>query len=235
MHSDLKFLRHVDPKAMLAAMYLSGTGIEIGALHHPLKVPEGVTVRYVDRMSVEDLRIHYSEMREYDLVPIDFVDNGEKLGTFESQSQDFVIANHFLEHCEDPIDTLINMTRVLRPDGILFITVPNKRATLDIDRDCTPMSHLIRDHEEGPAWSRLDHYHEWSKVLFKNESPQVQAIKAVELESQDYSIHFHVFNEFSIFQLLALVESRYKLPLNVLQVVNNNNHETIFIAKRTYA
>lgn len=232
MRSDLKFLKDIDPKAVLASMYLQGTGIEIGALHHPLRVPEGVTVKYVDRMSVEDLLIHYSEMRQFKLVPVDIIDDGEKLSKIEPNSQDFVIANHFLEHCEDPIETIINMTRVLKTSGVLFITIPNKRATLDVDRECTTMSHLIRDHEEGTSWSRMDHYREWTKVLFKDESPQSQELKAKELEAQNYSIHYHVFNEFGIFELLALMANRYNLPLNVFQVVNNNNHETIFVARK---
>jgi hypothetical protein len=39
----------------LARRYLSGDGLEIGALTAPLRTPPGVTVRYVDRLSREDL------------------------------------------------------------------------------------------------------------------------------------------------------------------------------------
>jgi hypothetical protein len=39
-------------RQMLAYEYLCGNGIEIGALHNPLRVPRRAHVRYVDRMSV---------------------------------------------------------------------------------------------------------------------------------------------------------------------------------------
>lgn len=35
---------------------------------------------------------------------------------------DFVIANHFLEHSEDPILTIKNMLRIVRPDGIIYLS-----------------------------------------------------------------------------------------------------------------
>src|SRR5207249_5036937 len=46
----------------IARRYLRGTGIEIGALHNPLRLPRGVDVRYVDRMTVPELRRHYPEL-----------------------------------------------------------------------------------------------------------------------------------------------------------------------------
>jgi len=46
----------------LARLYLHGSGIEIGALHMPLWIPPGVTVRYVDRLDLDGLRGHYPEL-----------------------------------------------------------------------------------------------------------------------------------------------------------------------------
>ena len=42
----------------VARWYLSGQGIEVGALHNPLKVPAEIKVRYVDRMPVPELLKH---------------------------------------------------------------------------------------------------------------------------------------------------------------------------------
>ena len=88
---------------MIAATFLRGTGIEIGALHEPLIVPRRVTVRYVDRMRSPQLRHQYPELSRADLVDVDIVDDGELLATIPDGSQDFVVANHFIEHCQDPI------------------------------------------------------------------------------------------------------------------------------------
>ncbi len=40
----------------LSAKYLRGDGIEVGGLCNPLPVPEGATVRYVDRQPKEELQ-----------------------------------------------------------------------------------------------------------------------------------------------------------------------------------
>ncbi len=66
-------------RRQLSDSYLSGQGIEIGALHHPLWVSEKATVRYVDRLSREELRFHYPELKEYALVPVKVIDDGESL------------------------------------------------------------------------------------------------------------------------------------------------------------
>src|SRR5690349_4069177 len=87
-------------RLQLANRHLAGEGIEIGALHKPLPLPSGAAVRYVDRMSVRDLRSHYPELAGWKLVEPHIIDNGETLATVPDNSVDFVIANHFIEHTE---------------------------------------------------------------------------------------------------------------------------------------
>src|SRR5829696_632327 len=84
----------------LAFRYLRGSGIEIGALYRPQRVPPTARVRYVDQASGEDLRRIYPE-HDWVQAP-DVVDEGERLAKFADESLDFVIANHMLEHVEDP-------------------------------------------------------------------------------------------------------------------------------------
>ncbi len=78
----LRMFRGLDREA-IAAHYLRGEGIEIGALHNPLRLPRAAHVRYVDRMSREDLRKHYPELSRRDLVPVDIIDDGERLSTLQ--------------------------------------------------------------------------------------------------------------------------------------------------------
>jgi hypothetical protein len=49
------FVLTIDRDAV-ATTYLKGNGIEIGALHNPLKVSEKAQGRYLDQMTVGDLR-----------------------------------------------------------------------------------------------------------------------------------------------------------------------------------
>jgi len=152
----------------LARRYIrGGSGIEIGALHRPLRVPQATQVRYVDVMSRDELlATHTSAVYGNPkwVVETDVIDECERLGSFADASLDFVIANHILEHTEDPIAALENLVRVLRPDGILLLTLPDAGRTFDGLRPRTSVEHLLRDHHEGPHVSRSEHYREWATV-----------------------------------------------------------------------
>lgn len=193
--------------------YLKGCGIEIGALHNPLKVPPSLNVRYVDRMAKADLQKHYPELASHNLVEVDIIDDGERLEQIKDGSQDFVIAHQFLEHCQDPIGAIQNMLRVLKPKGILYLSVPDKRYCFDQHRPVTPIDHLLRDYREGPAWSRAQHFHEWAVFVnlgYTNEKdshgdPRVEE-QHDRLMAMDYSIHYHVWTPLEILELMVTLK-----------------------------
>jgi hypothetical protein len=112
-------------QAGLATHYLKENGIEIGALHEPLTLPAGVHVKYVDRLSRDNLRKHYPDLSSFNLIEPDVISGGETLREIGDKSVDFVIANHFIEHTDDPIATIKTFARVLTLNGIIFIAVPD--------------------------------------------------------------------------------------------------------------
>ena len=213
----------------LADAYLAGDGIEIGPLHSPLRLPPSASVRYVDRMPVTLLRRHYPELDELPLVEIDIGDDGERLDTVEPGSQDFVIANHLLEHTEDPISTIGNWLRVLRPGGVIYMAVPDKRHTFDIDREPTPVEHMIRDYEEGPEGSRRQHFEEWARHVEGVSEDRVSE-RADILEQIDYSIHTHVFTERTLLELLMACD-RVVGPIEI-EAVRRNGLETLVVVRK---
>lgn len=178
----------------VARRFLRGRGIEIGALHSPMRVRRGVRVAYVDRLPTEALRREYAEWGTAHLTPVDIVDDGERLSKLEDGSQDFVIASHMLEHCENPLGTMRHHLAKLRPGGRLLYVVPDRRGSFDARRPLTRFEHLVRDDQEGPEVSRWDHYLEFSELA--NESPdgQVEAIARQMMEAGS-SIHFHVWED----------------------------------------
>jgi predicted SAM-dependent methyltransferase len=183
----------VQDRTFLAHRFLRGNGLEIGALHNPLPVPAGVRVRYLDRMPVNELRQHYPELDDVAFVPLDLIDDGETLKSVPQHSQDFIIANHFLEHCEDPIGAFKNFHRVVKPGGILYLAVPDKWQTFDRERPVTKMNHLWQDHTQGPDHSRLEHYLEWAQLVdHRTDDTEDHASR---LMQQNYSIHFHVWDQ----------------------------------------
>jgi SAM-dependent methyltransferase len=226
--------RHAAVRRHLSRRYLSGDGLEVGALHLPLPLPRGARARYVDRMSLEDLRVHYPELDEYDLVRPDFIDDGEALASVPGDSMDFVVVNHLIEHTQDPIAALQAQARVLRPDGILYLAAPDRRRTsFDRDREETTLEHLVRDHEDGPEISRTRHYMEWTRLAIRIPADEVDE-HASALEQQDYSIHFHTFTLTSFLALINHCREAYGLPLEIV-ASETNGHEFIVIARKVDA
>lgn len=223
--SGYRMLMGRDPSTVrefLAAHYLKGEGLEVGALDKPMPVAQGIRVRYVDRLDREDLLRQYPELAGRRLVHIDVVTDGENLKGVGDASQDFVIASHFLEHCEDPIGTLKNFLRVTRPGGILFLALPDKRFTFDRDRSETSYEHLLRDHREGPEPSRREHFEEWvGRVDGKSGSEAVSETER--LMAIRYSIHFHVFTGGSMLEILGRLAREEGLNFGVEAFLQNGD------------
>ena len=217
-----------DTRRAIATAFVRGDGIEIGALHQPLVVPRAARVRYVDRMKVADLRRHYPELASKPLVEPEIIDDGETLATIGDATQDFVIANHFIEHCQNPLFTFHNLFRVLKPGGIVFMAVPDKRFTFDVDRPCTPLEHVLRDFSEGPGWSKRQHYEEWSRLVNKRTASQLEA-EVQHLIDMDYSIHFHVW---SAPELLELLQALQRMVRFELELFLRNGIESLVILRR---
>lgn len=229
----LRMFRALDREA-IAAHVLSGTGIEIGGLHNPLRVPRGVKVRYVDRMSVDDLRAQYPELAGKALTHVDIVDDGEKLTTLPDGSEDFIVANHFLEHCEDPLSALLAHQRVVRPGGVMFLCVPDKRFTFDLQRQLTSYEHILRDFREGPVWSRRDHVADWVRHVEHITDAREAERRVDELLAEAYSIHYHVWTLETLMDMFLRARQDAGLQLD-LETLLLTDGEIIMVLRRRAA
>lgn len=187
-------------------------------------------MKYVDRLSVRELRLQYPELKEYSLVSIDIIDNGETLEKISSGSQDFVIANHFLEHCESPIGAIETFLRVLKKGGILYLAVPDKRATFDAERPVTPLEHIVKEYKHGPDWSRKEHFCEWATFVDKKERNEVEK-HAEKLMRDSYSIHFHVWTYLELFELIIYLKRKLYFEFEIEEFIFTGS-ESIFILKK---
>jgi predicted SAM-dependent methyltransferase len=212
--------------------YLKGRGIEIGALHKPYPTHENITVQYVDRMDVEGLRKHYPELNHLPLVPIDIVTDGEKLSAVADASQDFVIASHFLEHCEDPIGTVKTLFRVLKTGGALLLIVPDKRHTFDVNRAITTFDHLLADHKQGPEGTRESHYEEWARFVKKLDSKEAIAAYIETKMKMRYSIHFHVWDSSAFFDFIGELRTLLENTFQVDFFAQNEDEIVCVLRKR---
>jgi predicted SAM-dependent methyltransferase len=195
------------------AAWLAGDGIEIGALCRPLEVPPRAHVRYVDRMSVPDLRHHYPELAHLKLAPVDIIGSAEDLSVLPDDSVDFVIANHLYEHVEYPIKALQSFMRVLRAGGMLYLALPDQRAGIDRDRRLTTVEHLLDEHRNGAERNRETHYRDWCANAEKREDVDGGVRMLMEM---DYAIHFHVWRSDTFLDYLSAVRRETGLEFEVL-------------------
>ncbi len=218
----------------LAETFIIGQGVEIGALHNPLTVNTAkATVKYVDRMTVEDLRKQYPELNDKPLVQVDYVADGELLESVPDGSQDFVIGNHFIEHCQNPILAIRNMIRVLKPGGAVFLAVPDKRYTFDILRPPTTIEHFRADYEQGPQISKEKHFWEWVTMVQRIEGEEARNTEYKRLLDMDYSIHFHVWEKSDMDNFLHYLIKNMKFDFEVVVSLRvERSNENVFILRK---
>jgi SAM-dependent methyltransferase len=144
------------------------------------------------------------------VVHTDVIDDGARLAKFGEESVDFVVANHVLEHIEDPIAALGHWLGVLRPGGVLLLTLPDARHIFDAPRGRTTVEQLLLDRRDGPLVSREDHFTEWARPA-EHLPAELIAQRVVELYQASWAIHFHVWELDGFLDLLRAL----KLPARI--------------------
>lgn len=212
----------------LANKYIKGEGLEIGALHFPLKVPEGTKVTYVDIAPIDKLKQLNSEAKELDII----LDNAETLANIDSCTQEFVIANHVLEHCENTILTLENWLRVLKPQGIIYCALPLKDHCFDRKREVTTFDHLLRDYVLGTEHSKAIHYYDWyaNSELEGKKGDELDQVVALAMKNNQ-NVHFHVWNEHAMHEMFGVLSYRQNHQFDIVESVINGS-EMIWVLKK---
>lgn len=236
LEADVRDLQAIvdSPRDFLAHHYLHGNGIEIGAAHHPIKMPKQASVKYVDVFSTEDLRkVFPQEYAETAIVQVDVVDDGEKLDKFKANSLDFIIANHFIEHCLDPIGTILNMYVKLRKEGVIYMAIPEKRYTFDKPRAITPYSHLLEEHQDKTKMKfRVEHTEEAVRLTEKGHKNQKSVDARVkELMDSGFRIHYHVWTQKEMTEMFVRLAQDFKIDLEI-EAILKNQHEVIYVLRK---
>ena len=198
-------MKHTD----VVPRWLREPGVEIGACKTPIP---GIKPIYVDRI------------RKYANQPClaDYFGDACAL-PFHDQSLNYVASSHVLEHTANPVAALMEWYRVLRPGGIIYCVVPDKRYTWDRPRATTPVAHLFDDYRHGTTPADDTHIDDFvdgvvAEEFFGPLAPAELAAKRAEYKAilrgfvrsgQDINIHYHVFEPDSV---RALIEQMKHHP-----------------------
>jgi len=126
---------------------------------------------------------------------------GDKI-PYESETFQFVLSEHVLEHIANPIKALKEWIRVLKKGGVIICFLPHKERTNDRFRQTTPLSHLIEDYEKDVPYNDDTHLEEWfQNVVQKDLMPEHYKHLDKQQLLDSASIHHHVWTEIEIAQL----------------------------------
>jgi SAM-dependent methyltransferase len=139
---------------------LSGNGLEIGALHEPVRLSSRCRVEYFDAVTEGEAGLLFPEIPSGAFVHVHHVGDLDRggLAAFPDSGFDFVIINHVLEHLANPLLAVREVFRILHPGGIAVISIPDMRYTFDARRALTPWDHLWSDYVNGVVESSDEHY-----------------------------------------------------------------------------
>lgn len=137
--------------------------LEIGPLNRPISDKRLYpNTFYCDIRSTEDIKKLYSgndylertgiTIDPETIVPIDFVLQGGYAETFKDVEKfDHVIASHVLEHMEDLIAALRDISTVMYPGGVFCIIYPDKRYCFDHFRTSASFRDAYNVFRNGPT------------------------------------------------------------------------------------
>jgi predicted SAM-dependent methyltransferase len=212
--------------------YLKGEGLEIGAFHLPTPVKEGIRVDYVDQISMSEIKQRFPEFINTYCVYPNVIDNGEILSKIQSETYDFIIANHMIEHTENFFKTINNHLRVLKKGGILFYAVPDKRFTFDIDRELTTYEHLKTEFIEGSQKNRYAHFVDFLTNVSNIKEEEKLHAAAKKSTEEGLDTHFHVWTSETFLEHIELAIEDKILNVKVLEHTHDVNIESITILEK---
>ena len=201
--------------------YLKGKGIEIGALHTPQRVNrKKCEVKYVDWLNKEGLIKHNPTISPKDIKEPDIVGSATDLSAIHNESVDFVITNQILEHVPNPIKAITEFYRVLKAGGVLYLSIPDKRYTIDKERPITLLSHVVDDYKKNSSVetevAQLNHYEEWVRLV-EEKRPINSPLrwKLEDILKVGCAIHFHVWTPESIAEIFNYMKNELKMPFSL--------------------
>jgi len=212
------FLRdYLDPQAL--------EGLEIGPLDKPVVLKSQGSIKYLDYLSYDELlkRHEHEGTRTSEIVAPDLVVPPKKrLSEVIGEDFDYIIACHVIEHIPDVIGWLVDMCKILRLQGFLFLAVPDKRYTFDILRPETSLGHLLQDYYRQVNNADFEYVFDhinmkrevssaeiWDgKAYDKIKKPRFSKAEALlrslrEMAPDHYSdVHCHVFSSTGFLQII---------------------------------
>jgi len=228
-----------------------GEGLEFGPLSRPLVLKSQRSVFYVDHCSREELVKKYPAGQHENIegiVDIDYVMSDRPLSESVGERQyDFVVASHVIEHVPNLIGWLREVHGVLKPGGVLYLVIPDKRFTFDFSRNVTGWGELKQAEQENrripglrcildhfihvrkvDSWNSWDDYSaNYSADFFHDDSYIEKALNSYK-KKEYVDVHVSVFTPWWFLYVMGLIEKEYGISFELKNFLTTQPHDLEF-------
>ncbi len=217
----LYWLSRFNPERVLTlgTMFGGKKGIELGGpsriftSHGPVPVyPRTKSITFVDfrkdnlwSQKKDSLLEEMSGKSSWEFTYSD----GVLLDEFSSNSADFVISSHVLEHIANPIKALKRWYDILKPGGVMLIVAPDKRFTFDHRRPLTSIQHMLSDFEHETDESDNTHFREIIELHDRSLDDKNETLEELSCRIlNNYNLrsaHHHTYTKESVSTLVTII------------------------------
>jgi SAM-dependent methyltransferase len=216
----------------IASRFLKGNGLEVGAGCRPFPVPGDVRVCYGDIRDGASLESYFQNSAS----PVGDEIDAQTFAGVDTGSFDFVISAHVIEHLRDPVGSIVEAIRVLKPGGVLVLVVPDLRYTFDCNRPETTVEHALRDYEDGGASTTRDGYEEHLRYVHPHLTGESHPEAEIQRQAtecvkrwRELDVHFHAWTCDGFQTLLSKIAELAPFHLEATQFAVNEN---IFVLRK---
>lgn len=147
-----------------------------------------------------------------------FISDAVDMKIIDDNSYDFILSSNNLEHIANPLKALKEFYRIVKPDGLILVAVPQKEKTFDHNREYTPFEHILSDYIQDVQENDLTHLNEILELHDLDMDKQAGDFESFKKRSinnlQNRCLHHHVFSP------KCLVQMYEYMGLDIIQLTN---------------
>lgn len=193
-----QFIKHLENK----------NGIEIGGptIHFDTNgfLPIYKSIKSLDNVNFSNNTVwegHLSEGSNFKFgnkTGKQFITEASNLNGILDSTYDFLLSSHNIEHLANPINSILEWKRVVKPNGYFLFILPNKEGTFDHKRPITTIDHLEDDFTRGTKENDETHFEEVFALHDLSKDPSgidFDTFKNRTLKNmENRCVHHHVFD-----------------------------------------
>jgi len=212
--------------------------LELGAFDQPTYKPGEARIEFMDYYDADALRKAARKAKNRNpetVIEVTHLCQSKRFADSIDERFDLIMAHHVIEHIPDVLTWLNQLEELLSDQGLIVLSIPDRRYTFDILRPVTTIVDLARcqddDLERPTFWQVLDcvYWHRSVRAIDvwngrtcaekvgrgRFRFPEAEA-EARRLFAGDPDVHCHVFDYPSFHRLWSAIEESGRSHLKVL-------------------